>query len=158
MQKLNKSRIPVIFGILLIISVSAAVIVFNAKSRSKAVTDEIPNSDIYSTNSNGQTYGLAETTAYEQIPDLISAMGKNGTLAYMRKEDFLGHTMGNYETYTVPLSGDELEDAREQYKDQYSDVTKVYFYKKCFNVPLFDETGENKVDWFVMEIGVYPYP
>lgn len=123
--------------------------------------EKIKNSDLYQTNSNGQTYGCAETTSFEQIPDLIRALGKNGTEAYMRKEDFLGENTEKYEVYTVKVTGDELEFVREQYKDQYPDITDITivdFYKKCFDIPLFDESGEKEVDQFTVNVDYYPYP
>ncbi len=78
----------------------------------------------------------------------------------MRKEDLLGEHIEKYDTYTVELTDTdyELEIAREQYKNQYEDVTKIKFYKKCFDVPLFDVSGENEVDQFTITIGYYPYP
>lgn len=159
MKTFNKRKLWYVIGIVFIILVSAIVISFTVcNGKSKDIPSEIPNSDIYPTNSDGQTYGFAETTAFDQIPDLITAMGKNGTLAYMRKEDYLGQNRENYEVYTVLLTGDELEFAREQYKDQYPDVTKISFYKECFDIPLFDESGKKEVDKFVMERGIYPYP
>ena len=157
----NKRKIWCVIGIILVILVCAIFIPFAIRNvMSKDIPNEIPNSDIYSTNSNGQTYGFAETTSFEQLPDLISAMGKNGTIAYMRKEDYLGQNRDKYEVYTVQLTGEDLEFAREEYKDHYpdTDVTNMTFYIECYDIPLFDETGKKEVDKFVMEKGIYPYP
>ena len=92
------------------------------------------------------------------IPDLIPAMGKNHIDGYMRKEDLLGEHLDEYDAYTVKLTDDELEAAREQYSNQYDDVTTVDFYKKCVDVPLYDVSGEKEVDKFTVTIGYYPYP
>ncbi len=159
MKTSKERKIWYVVGIISVIFVCAIFIPLAINnSRSTDIPNEIPNSDIYSTNSNGQTYGFAETTSFEQLPDLISAMGKNGTIAYMRKEDYLGDNRGKYEVYTVQLTGDDLELARKEYKDHYpdEDVTNMTFYKECYDIPLFDETGEKEVDKFVMERGTYP--
>ncbi|MFD0679412.1 MULTISPECIES: hypothetical protein [unclassified Paenibacillus] len=45
----------------------------------------------YPKNENGQTYGFAaDATSYESIPDLISAVGVDGTAGYVRKKDLDG--------------------------------------------------------------------
>lgn len=49
----------------------------------------------------------------------------------MRKEDLLGEHLDEYDAYTVELTDDELEAAREQYSEQYDDVTTVDFYKNA---------------------------
>ena len=85
-------------------------------------------------------------------------MGKNHIDGYMRKEDLLGEHLDEYDAYTVELTDDELEAAREQYSEQYDDVTTVDFYKKCVDVPLYDVSGEKEVDKFTITIGYYPYP
>lgn len=158
MKTFNKKKLWCIIGIILVITVGVFIsLAVNSGTKSDLVKEN-PNSDIYPTNANGQTYGLAESTAFEQIPDLLTAKGKNGNIAYMRKEDYLGYNKDDYEVYTVPLT-DELaiELAREEYKDKYEDVTMISFYEKCYDIPLFDETGENEIDKFVMSLGYYPY-
>ena len=112
---------------------------------------------LYPVNAHGQTYGLAKTASIEQFPDLVPALGKNGTIAYMRKEDYFRENDDKYERYTVALTGDELEDVRERYKDQYPNAAIIDFYKECYDVPLFDVDGEDVVDQFVMNVGCYPY-
>ena len=161
MKASNKRKTWYIVGIISVILICAILIPFTIRTgMSKDVSNEIPNSDIYSTNSNGQTYGFIETTSIDQLPDLISAMGKSGTVSYMRKEDYLGENRGKYEVYTIQLTGEDLEFAREEYKEHYpdTDVTNMTFYKECYDIPLFDETGEKEVDKFVMERGIYPNP
>ncbi len=155
MKTSKKIKLCCAIGIVLVIFLGLTII-FCSRNDNKSV--HVENDDIYSTNSNGQTYGCAETTSFEQLPDLISALGKNGTEAYMRKEDYLGENIEKYEVYTVKLTGDELEFVREQYKDQYPDVTIMEFYKKCCDIPLFDVSGEKEVDRFPMHLGYYPYP
>lgn len=155
MKELKKPKLFCVIGIVLVI-LTGAIIVFCSQVQSNDnVKSE--NDSLYQTNSNGQTYGYAETTSYEQIPDLIPAMGKNYIEGYMRKEDYLGEHIDEYETYNVELTDDELEIAYEQYRQQYSDVKKVKFYKKCVDVPLYDVSGEKEVDKFAITLGYYPY-
>ena len=156
MQKLKKTKLLYIIGIVLVIFVGAIIVLCSHANRNDSEQNE--NDSLYQTNSNGQTYGYAETTSYEQIPDLIPAMGKNHIDGYMRKEDLLGEHLDEYDAYTVKLTDDELEAAREQYSNQYDDVTTVDFYKKCVDVPLYDVSGEKEVDKFTVTIGYYPYP
>lgn len=88
MQKLKKTKLLYIIGIVLVIFVGAIIVLCSHANRNDSEQNE--NDSLYQTNSNGQTYGYAETTSYEQIPDLIPAMGKNHIDGYMRKEDLLG--------------------------------------------------------------------
>lgn len=155
MKTSKKTKLWYIIGIVLVIF-AGAIIIFGFQNTNN--DEKAENDYIYQTNSNGQSYGYAETTSFEQLPDLIPALGKNGTEAYMRKSDYLGENIEKYEVYTVKLTGEELELAREQYKDQYPDVTIIEFYKKCFDIPLFDVSGEKEVDHFTMKMGYYPYP
>lgn len=159
MQKLKKTKLfyVMIIAVSVIFIVGTIILCFQ-KNNNKST--HIENSNIYETNSNGQTYGYAETTSYEQIPDLTPAVGKNHIDGYMRKEDLLCENIEKYDTYTVELTDTdyELEIARKQYKNQYEDVTKIKFYKKCVDVPLFDVSGEIEVDQFTINMGYYPYP
>lgn len=74
MQKLKKTKLLYIIGIVLVIFVGAIIVLCSHANRNDSERNE--NDSLYQTNSNGQTYGYAETTSYEQIPDLIPAMGK----------------------------------------------------------------------------------
>lgn len=119
---------------------------------------QLEDNALYSQNENGLTYGVFTSGNLEELPDLVATMGKHGTLGYMRKDDYLGLNTSQYEIYTLALSKEELEQAREQYKNHYSDVSTVEFYQRCYDIPLFDETGENEIDSFQMSMGFYPYP
>lgn len=156
MQKFKKAKLFYITGIILVIFVGVLIVLCSQFKTNKNEYDE--NDSLYQTNVNGQTYGYAETTSYEQIPDLIPAKGKNYVDGYMRKEDLLGEHLDEYKSYTVELTDDELKNAREQYRSQYDDITTVNFYKECIDVPLYDVTGENEVDKFTITLGYYPYP
>lgn len=156
MKTSKKLKACCIVGIVLIIFLGA-IVIFRPKNNSNN-NDNSESTSLYQTNSNGQSYGYAETTSVEQLPDLIPAKGKNGTDGYMRKEDYLGENTEKYEVYTIDLSGDELETARKQYMNQYEDVSTVKFVKRCFDIPLFDVSGEIEVDQFRVNMGYYPYP
>ena len=106
------------------------------------------------------TYGKAtDATSIDELPDLIAVIGKSGKEGYIYKSDYLGETIGNYENYTVALSESELKIAREQNKTKYSNVSEVDFYKRCYDVPVYDNTGKTEIDKFVMQNGGYnAYP
>lgn len=114
----------------------------------------------YKTNANGLTYGSG--TNFNDLPDLIRAMGRHGNIGYMRRDDYLHLNDEQYDVKIRALSADELEQAREEYKNQDEyydlDITKIDFFKRYYEIPLFDESGENEIDKFEMGGGFYPYP
>ena len=113
---------------------------------------------LYPKNNNGQTYGSsAYAGSVDDLPDLIRVKGKYGNVGYIYKDDYLLNTKNDYERYSLSLSESELKRARESHKNDYADINKVDFYKICYDVPVYDETGDTIIDKFTFSIGTYPY-
>lgn len=112
----------------------------------------------FPTNTNGLTYGSAmEAKSDDEVPDLVKVMGKHGNIGYIYKDDYLRNTVSDYERYSKALSKIDLENAREQHKNEYDDISTVDFYELCYDIPVYDNTGENEIDKFTMSMGFYPY-
>ncbi len=113
----------------------------------------------YSINNNGQTYGsLVYASEAGTYPDLILVLGNDGIEGYMAQADFLGNSIANYEQYEKEITNEELiNHYRNQYKDKYSNSENLKFYQTCYDIPLYDETGENIVGTYTMVIETLPY-
>lgn len=84
-------------------------------------------------------------------------MGKHGTKAYIAKADFLRETQDNYETYTLAVSGAELDAVRKSKKDEYENADELDFYRICYDVSMYDENGDLIDDSFRFTVGIFPY-
>lgn len=155
MQILSKKRkiFAVILPLIIIFFIGIACLVYNS-----FLIDNDNTNSIYPKNNNGKTYGSsANAKTEEELPDLIRVEGKYGNVGYIYKDDYLLNTVNDYERYSLSLSESELKRARESHKNDYTDVSKVDFYKICYDVPVYDESGETIIDKFTFSIGTYPY-
>lgn len=139
--------------ITVVVAAAAVIAVYNAYF-SKTSDDN----ELFLRNGNGQSYGSAVHTGSQgELPDLIRVLGKYGNVGYIHKEDYLRKTVNDYERYSSALSKNELERTRALYKEKNPDADEMDFYNVCYDVPVYDETGINKIDVFTFVMGTYPY-
>lgn len=153
---LKKANAPKIIAIVLVIGI---LLVGGGFLVYKSSTSNSKNaSDLYPKNSNGQSFGSAmNAETDDMLPDLIRVEGKYGNVGYIYKDDYLLTTINDYERYSEALSKEELQIVRESYKNEYEDVSKLEFYNVCYDVPVYDETGDNVIDKYTFIMGTYPY-
>lgn len=101
---------------------------------------------------------VEELTVFPSSPELTPALGMNGVLAYMRREDYYGEHNDEYERHSEAVTDEEKNKLyREQFYPQYGEtIEQCTFICEYFLVPLYDESGENVVDYFRIDSGVTP--
>lgn len=117
---------------------------------------EITNSDKY------EYYNVMRIDPYfienNGFPELFQTMGINGKQAYMRRADYYGEHNDEYERHSETVTDEEkTKQYREQLYPEYGEaIEQCIFVCEYFLVPLYDETGENVVDYYRSDCGVTP--
>ncbi|WP_442600476.1 peptidase M56 BlaR1 [Paenibacillus sp. KN14-4R] len=89
-MRANPIGIRILIGAVFICAVGSAI-VFQSRDVKTTMNQSPIKVHIYPKNENGQTYGsAADATSYETRPDLISAVGVNGTVGYLLRKDIEG--------------------------------------------------------------------
>ena len=103
---------------------------------------------------------VEELTILPNSPELTPALGMNGVLAYMRREDYYGKNNNEYDLHReIVTDGDYLEMYRERFRDEFRDQIDDYIFSvEYLLIPLYDETGEKVVDYFRQDCRVTPIP
>ncbi len=128
--------------------------------------EDIINEDTskyFPVNSKGKTYGSGSVKDENGIivyPDLIAALGINGTVGYITKAGFYGYGGDDPLKYISGLRAElvmdeELEAYREQYKDSRDDYRELRFIRISSELPMYDSEGELLDDVFCSGVGVY---
>lgn len=90
----------------------------------------------------------------ENSSELVLSMGINGIGGYMREEDNNKYDLHREEIVT---DGDYLEMYRERFRNEYGEQIDEYIFSvEYILIPLYDETGENVVDYFRQDCRVTP--
>lgn len=94
----------------------------------------------------------------ENSSELIPSMGINGIEGYMREEDYNGKNNNDYTLHRETVTdGDYLEMYRERFRDDYGKQIDEYIFSvEYLLIPLYNETGENVVDYFRQDCRVTP--
>ena len=155
MKNLSKKSIWVIFPLFVII-ILTLIVVYCLHSNHNKMDETTDN--FYPTNKNGQTYGSAMYADAHGYPDLILAVGDDGTEGYVTQVDFWGRNKDEYEHYEKAITNEALlEHYRKQYKDEDSNYKELDFYQICYDIPLYDETGEVIIGKVIRTIETLPY-
>ncbi|MGN0664954.1 MAG: immunoglobulin-like domain-containing protein, partial [Huintestinicola sp.] len=87
------------------------------------------------------------------------AMGKNGSIGYMNLYQPPEITE-NYEHYRIEITDEEeLERLYKEFYPQFgANVYNYKFYNECTDVPIFDESCERIVDFFMISGVIYEPP
>ena len=103
---------------------------------------------------------LEELNVFPNSPELTPTLGMNGVLAFMRREDFYGEHNNDYALHReIVTDGVYLDMYRERFRDEYGKQIDEYnFSVEYLLIPLYDETGENVVDYFRQDCRVTPIP
>ena len=101
---------------------------------------------------------LEELNVLPDSPELTPALGMNGVLAYMKREDYYGKNNNEYTLHReIVTDGGYLDMYRERFRDEYGKQIDEYnFSVEYLLIPLYDETGENVVDYFRQDCRVTP--
>lgn len=83
----------IIVGVIFTICVVGGTMAFQSDAKS-TINQSLTNSLNYPENEHGQTYGSAEATSVEMLPDLIHGGSVNGIKGYLLKKDYLGEPDG----------------------------------------------------------------
>ncbi|BBH20258.1 hypothetical protein Back11_16030 [Paenibacillus baekrokdamisoli] len=83
----------IIVGVVLTICVVGGTMAFQSDAKS-TINQSLTNSLNYPENERGQTFGSAEATSVEMLPDLIHGGSVNGIKGYLLKKDYLGEPGG----------------------------------------------------------------
>jgi len=101
---------------------------------------------------------LEELNVLPDSPELTPTLGIDGVLAYMRREDYYAENIDKYERYSEAVTDEEMTKLyREQLYPEYGEaIEQCTFICEYYLVPLYDESGENVVDYFRNECGITP--
>lgn len=101
---------------------------------------------------------VEELTIFPNSPELTPALGMNGVLAYMRREDYYGKNNNEYDLHReIVTDGDYLEMYRERFRNEYGEQIDEYIFSvEYILIPLYDKDGENVVDYFRQDCRVTP--
>ncbi|MGN0603490.1 MAG: M56 family metallopeptidase [Oscillospiraceae bacterium] len=101
---------------------------------------------------------LEELNLLPDSPELTPTLGINGVLAYMKREDYYGRNNEKYERHSEAVTDEEkTKQYREQLYPEYGEaIEQCTFICEYFLVPLYDESGENVVDYFRNNCGITP--
>ena len=90
-MRMYSKSIRILIGVVFIVCVVGGVMVFQSTYAKSTTNQSHINSSNYPENEHGQTYGsAADTTSPETEPELISAIGVDGTKGYVLKKDIVG--------------------------------------------------------------------
>lgn len=130
-MKSNKRISVISFVVGILISVSA-ISVFASQGYLNRSYEE---PTVYAVNEHGLTYGsAAHAVSVETEPDLISAVGKDGTKGYVYSKDLRG------EMPKTPEEAVQMTLAREEAKKSGETVNRV--------IPLYDVDGNTIIGEF----------
>ncbi|MBT2761302.1 peptidase M56 BlaR1 [Paenibacillus sp. ISL-20] len=118
----------ILIGVVIIVCVVGGVMVFQSTYAKSTTNQSHTNSPNYPENKNGQTYGSsADATSPEAEPELVSAIGVDGTAGYVLKKDLDGELPKSPEE-AIAIQNSRSPDGRD--------------------IPLFDVDGETVIGVF----------
>ncbi|MGN1089264.1 MAG: immunoglobulin-like domain-containing protein, partial [Huintestinicola sp.] len=106
-----------------------------------------------------QVSGGPETEENKTEYFMESALGKNGSFGYMNTAQII-NVEEYYEHYRIEMTDEE--ELKKQYAIYYpkfgENVYSYKFYKVCTDIPIFDESCERVVDFFMASGVIYEPP
>ncbi|MBE9915934.1 peptidase M56 BlaR1 [Paenibacillus donghaensis] len=127
-MKMYSKSIRILIGVVFIVFVVGGVMVFQSTHAKSTTNQSHTNSPNYPENEHGQTYGSsADATSPEMEPELISALGVDGTAGYVLKKDLDGELPKSPEE-AIAIQNSRSPDGRD--------------------IPLYDVDGESVIGVF----------